>query len=417
MPPACAIHLKFIHSKLIMKIINWTLTVIIAFSFVACTSGTDNTTKHEVVTKTTTETTQVATETTTEVAEATTEVVENTTKAQPLEDAKAQEEKVKTTAKKDVPEKTEKTNIPKPKEVVEKVKEAVKREAEEVKNTAEKVIWETKEAVQTTTTAATETAKTIVEPIKEKVIPPPPPKVETKPTPTPVVEKSAPKVEEKPIPKPKLPLSHEAWDALLRKHVSPAGTVNYSGFKSEKGKLQDYLDLLANNPPKSDWERSKTMAYWINAYNAFTVKLIVDNYPLGSITDLEGGKPWSKRWIKLGDQTYTLDQIEKEILLKKYKDARVHFAVNCAAKSCPALLNQAWTASNLESNFERQTKSFINNPQFNEISPKSAKVSQLFNWYANDFGDVKAFINKYANTQLKSNAKIDFMEYNWKLNE
>ncbi len=401
-----------------MKIINWTLAAIIAFSLMACTSGTDNTTKHEVVTKTTTETTQAVTETTTEITEATTEVVENTTEAQPLADAKAQEEKVKTTTKKETPKKSEETSTTKPKQAAEKVKETVKREAEEAKNTAEKVTWETKEAVQTTTTTATETAKTIVKPIKEKVVtPPPPPKVENKPAPTPVVEKPAPKVEEKPIPKPKLPLSHEAWDALLRQHVSSTGTVSYSGFKSDNGKLQDYLDLLANNPPKSDWGRSKTMAYWINAYNAFTVKLILDNYPLGSITDLEGGKPWSKRWIKLGGQTYTLDQIEKEILLKKYKDARVHFAVNCAAKSCPALLNQAWTASNLESNFERQTKSFINNSQFNEISPKSAKVSQLFNWYANDFGDVKTFINKYANTQLKSNAKIDFMEYNWKLNE
>jgi len=401
-----------------MKIINWTLVVIVAFSLVACTSGTDNTTKHEVVTKTTTETTQTAVNTNTKAIETTTE----TTEKQPLVDAGAKSEEVKPDSRKDKSEKLEKPNIPNPKQAVEKTEKTVKREVEKAKTEAQKTIEEVKETAQTTTIAAAETvAKTTetitktVEPIKEEVTPPPPPKVETKPEP--IVEKPAPKVEEKPIAKPKMPLSHEAWDALLRKHVSSTGSVNYGGFKSDKGTLQDYVNLLADNPPQSDWGRSKTMAYWINAYNAFTVKLIVDNYPLGSITDLEGGKPWSKRWIKLGGQTYTLDQIEKEILLKKYKDARVHFAVNCAAKSCPALLNQAWTASNLESNFERQTKSFINNSQFNEISPKSAKVSQLFNWYASDFGDVKTFINKYSDTKLKSNAKIDFMEYNWKLNE
>jgi len=305
------------------------------------------------------------TETTTEVAEATTETIEaaeNTTKVQALADAKAQNEKVKTTTKEDTPAKPKKTSTSKPKQVAEKIKETTERRAEKATTNTQKVVEQAKEAAQTTIAATTETVRKTIEPIKEKVTPPPPPKVETKPavTPPPVVEKPAPKVEEKTIPKPKLPLSHEAWDALLRKHVSSTGSVNYSGFNGDMGKFQDYLNLLANNPPQSDWARSKTMAYWINAYNAFTVKLIVDNYPLSSIT------AWSKRWIKLGDQTYSLDQIEKEILLKKYKDARVHFAVNCAAKSCPALLNQAWTASNLESNFERQTKKFINNSQFND---------------------------------------------------
>ena len=404
-----------------MKIINWTLAVIIVCSLVACTSGTDNTKKHEIITKTTTETTQTTDKTVTEPVKVNTETVENKTET-PVSDDKKETEAVKTTVKKDTPAKPEKPNLPKPKQAAEKVKETTEREVQKAQTTTQKAVEEVKETVQTTTTATTETVaqttETVTkapEPVKEKIAPPPPPKVETKPDP--IVEKPAPKVEEKPAPKPKPPLSHGAWNTLLRKHVNSTGTVNYSGFKSDKSTLQDYLNLLADNPPQSDWGRSKTMAYWINAYNAFTVKLIVDNYPLGSITDLEGGKPWSKRWIKLGDQTYTLDQIEKEILLKKYKDARVHFAVNCAAKSCPALLNQAWTASNLESNFERQTKNFINNSKFNDISPKSAKVSQLFNWYASDFGDVKTFINKYSDTQLKSNAKIGFMEYDWKLNE
>jgi len=399
------------HSTLVMKTINWALAILIAFNLLACTSGTDNTTKHEVVTKTTKQSTaEVRTITT----EAITKTAENTNNTQVLADAKMQTGEAGIKTKKDAPTKLEKTNAPKPKQVAIKVKESVKAETE-------KVIEKTQEAIKTTTAAVTEAPPKAVEMIKtEATPPPPPPKPETLKTTPPVAEKPTlppPTSETKPTPKPELPLSHEVWNTLLGKHVSSTGTVNYDGFKADKAQMQDYLDLLANNAPQADWEREKTMAYWINAYNAFTVKLIVDNYPLSSITDLEGGKPWSKRWIKLGDQTYSLDQIEKEILLKKYKDARIHFAVNCAAKSCPALLNQAWTAANLESNFERQTKKFINNSQFNEISPKSAKVSQLFDWYAADFGDVRTFINKYSNTQLKSNAEIDFMEYNWKLNE
>jgi len=394
-----------------MKTINWALAILIAFNLLACTSGTDNATKHEVVTKTTKQSTaEVRTITT----EAITKTAENTNNTQVLADAKMQTGEAGTKTKKDAPTKLEKTNAPKPKQVAKKVKESVKAETE-------KVIEKTPEAIKTTTAAVTEAPAKAVEMIKtEATPPPPPPKPETLKTTPPVAEKPTlppPTSETKPTLKPELPLSHEVWNTLLGKHVSSTGTVNYDGFKADKAQMQDYLDLLANNAPQADWEREKTMAYWINAYNAFTVKLIVDNYPLSSITDLEGGKPWSKRWIKLGDQTYSLDQIEKEILLKKYKDARIHFAVNCAAKSCPALLNQAWTAANLESNFERQTKKFINNSQFNEISPKSAKVSQLFDWYAADFGDVRTFINKYSNTQLKSNAEIDFMEYNWKLNE
>jgi len=407
-----------------MKIINWTLAILIAFQFVACTSGNDQTKKQEVISQTT-KTTNHTTETVSVKTDVTAERGGDAAKA----DAVPAETPPKATEVKKMPTpKPKKTTTSKPKQAVEKVKETVKQETEKAKASAEKVIEKTKEVVKITTTAVTEAPAKVVEKIKEVVkTPPSAPEPITKPavpkvveTPkaveAPKVEKPVEKVEAPSAPKP-VALSHDAWDGLLRKYVSASGTVNYGGFKTDKAKLENYLGLLAANPPQAAWERSKAMAYWINAYNAFTVKLIVDNYPVGSITDLEGGKPWSKRWIKLGSQTYSLDQIEKEILLKKYKDARVHFAVNCAAKSCPALLNQAWTASNLESNFERQTKQFINNPQFNEISPKSAKISQLFNWYASDFGDVTAFINKYSSTQLKSNAKIDFMEYNWKLNE
>ena len=87
----------------------------------------------------------------------------------------------------------------------------------------------------------------------------------------------------------------------------------------------------------------KKMAYWINVYNAFTIKMIVDNYPVSSITKLHGGKPWDVKWIELGEKKYSLNEIEHNILRPQFKDARIHFAVNCAAQSCPPILNKAWT--------------------------------------------------------------------------
>ncbi|MEK7254271.1 MAG: DUF547 domain-containing protein, partial [Bacteroidota bacterium] len=150
------------------------------------------------------------------------------------------------------------------------------------------------------------------------------------------------------------PLSHDAWDKLLRQHVNTAGQVDYASFKKDKPKLDAYLRELETHPPQSDWSKAEKMAFWINAYNANTIKLIVENYPLASITKLDGGKTWDVQRIKIGGKTYSLNNIENDILRPQFKDARIHFAVNCAARSCPPLLNQAWTAANLEANFEKQ---------------------------------------------------------------
>ncbi len=213
------------------------------------------------------------------------------------------------------------------------------------------------------------------------------------------------------------PPSHESWDKLLRQYVSETGKVNYSGFKKDKAKLESYLDILQKNPPQNDWSRAEKMAFWINAYNAFTVKLIVDNYPISSIMKLDGGKPWDRKWINIGGKTYSLNNIENDILRPQFKDPRIHFAVNCAAKSCPPLLNRAWTAANLESNFEKQARAFINNPGFNKISEKEVEVSKIFDWYSGDFGNLIDYLNKYSNTKINANAKVKFREYDWALNE
>lgn len=224
-----------------------------------------------------------------------------------------------------------------------------------------------------------------------------------------------PVVEAPPVEAPKPVKVHESFDNLLRKHISSSGKVNYSGFKSDEGKLDTYLASLEAMSP-SGWSRKKTMAFWINAYNAYTIKLILKNHPVTKITDLHGGKPWDAKWIKLNGQTLSLNNIENDILRPTYKDARIHFAVNCAAKSCPPILNRAWTESNLNSNMEKQAKLFINNSKFNNISADKVELSKIFEWYAGDFGDLITYINKYSTTKVNANANVSYREYDWNLN-
>jgi len=214
-----------------------------------------------------------------------------------------------------------------------------------------------------------------------------------------------------------LPPSHEDWDKLLKQYVSATGKVDYAGFKKDKTKLEAYVAVLQKNHPQNDWPRAEKMAFWINAYNAFTVKLIVDNYPISSIMKLDGGKTWDVKRINIGGKNYSLNNIENDILRPQFKDPRIHFAVNCAAKSCPPLLNRAWTAANLESNFEKQAKAFINNPDFNKISAKEVEVSKVFEWYAEDFGNLVEYLNKYSTTKINANAKVKYRDYDWALNE
>lgn len=209
---------------------------------------------------------------------------------------------------------------------------------------------------------------------------------------------------------------HDSFDALLKKYVSSTGKVNYSGLKKEEGKLDSYLNKLENTTLEKNWSRNKKLAFWINAYNAYTIKLILKNYPVKSIMDLHNGKPWDVKWIKLDQRTLSLNNIENDIIRPKFNEPRIHFAVNCAAKSCPPLLNKAWTSSNLNTNFERQTKAFINNSSYNTISSNSVEVSKIFDWYGKDFGDLRTYLNKYSNTKISSGISINFKSYNWDLN-
>ncbi len=214
-------------------------------------------------------------------------------------------------------------------------------------------------------------------------------------------------------------IDHTPWDQLLQKHVSSKGNVNYEGFKSDIDRLNNYLVSISKIKPNTDWSRNETMAYWINAYNAYTIKLMLNNDPLKSIMDINGGKAWDLKFVEIEGEKYSLNNIEHDILRAKYFDSRIHFAVNCASISCPKLSNTAYFAEGLDQKLEKAAKEFINNSAQNTISSNKASVSKLFDWYKDDFtknGTVKEYINKYSTTKLTTD-KISYKEYNWNINK
>ena len=212
-------------------------------------------------------------------------------------------------------------------------------------------------------------------------------------------------------------INHANWTALLQKNVSKSGLVNYKGFQKDSKAVTAYLNELSANVPTKSTSRNATLAYWINAYNAYTVKLIIDNYPTKSIKDIND--PWGKKFISLAGKKYSLEGIENEIL-RKMDEPRIHFAINCASVSCPILLNEAFTEAKLEQQLKAVTKSFINDKSKNTITASKIEVSKIFDWFAADFktkGSVIDFLNQFSTTKINSNAQVNFKEYNWGLNE
>lgn len=208
-------------------------------------------------------------------------------------------------------------------------------------------------------------------------------------------------------------------NAFLRKYVTSDGHVKYASIKSNKGELDEIITEFESTTPESSWSRNEKLAFWINAYNIFTIQLVVDNYPTTSITKITA-KPWEKKFVKIGGTTYSLGGIENDVIRKKYNEPRVHFALNCASESCPNLLNKAYMPNSLTSQLTAQTKAFLNDGSKNKLeSSKSVELSKIFDWYKEDFnadGGVISFINKYRGSDLKS-PKISYLEYSWDLNK
>ena len=219
--------------------------------------------------------------------------------------------------------------------------------------------------------------------------------------------------------------SHQQWDKLLKKHVNTAGMVNYKGFQNDKAELDAYLKTLSDNAPQKNWNENDQKAFWINAYNAYTVSLILQHYPVKSIKDIGGSiykinTAWDIKFINIGGEKYDLNNIEHKMLRRKFEDPRIHFAIVCASMSCARLSRDAYTGDKLEAQLEAAGKDFLNDKAKNNIRADKADLSKYFTWYQGDFtkkGSLVDFINKYSQTKINDNTKINYLDYNWSLNE
>ena len=212
------------------------------------------------------------------------------------------------------------------------------------------------------------------------------------------------------------PATHLVFNNLLTKYVTTDGVVNYKGLKKDWAILRTYIKSLEKHLPSEASNKEEKIAYWMNAYNAMTIDLILRNFPIKSIKDIKD--PWDQRLWKLKDKWYNLNEIEHKIL-RKMGDARIHFGINCASFSCPPLLNKAFTANEVDNQLEALAINFVNDSKRNNISADHIEISKIFTWFGKDFkteGTLIDFLNKYATTKINPKAKKKFKTYNWALN-
>lgn len=239
-----------------------------------------------------------------------------------------------------------------------------------------------------------------------------------------------------------------AWTALLGKHVvrvdgGHASRVDYAGFVADRAALDRYTSALSAIP-RSAFDQmtpQRQMAFLINAYNAFTIHLILTRYPdLASIRDLGTlfNSPWKSRFIALLGDKVSLDGIEHEMLRApgRYDDPRIHFALNCASIGCPALRDEAYVADRLDAQLDDQARRFLSDRKRNRYDTKerALRVSKLFDWYGDDFTkghrgvtSLRAFLARYADVLADApadreairsqGAAVAFADYDWRLND
>jgi len=219
---------------------------------------------------------------------------------------------------------------------------------------------------------------------------------------------------------------HDAWTQLLAKHVRADGLVDYRGFRADSIALSHYLQTLQASHPQPGWSQEEQMAYWINAYNAFTIKLVTDHYPVAGIKDIQRGIPlvnsvWDISFIEIQGQAYSLNDIEHRYLRGNFRDARIHAAINCASISCPKLRQEAFTAPGLDGQLDAAIRDFLQDITRNRISGDQLKLSPIFRWFGGDFrrdaGSLSAYVSRYTGRLHSAKAAIQYLEYDWSLND
>ncbi|TGE08076.1 DUF547 domain-containing protein [Hymenobacter fodinae] len=219
---------------------------------------------------------------------------------------------------------------------------------------------------------------------------------------------------------------HEPWNDLLSRHVTYDGRLDYQGVLEDEDELLQYLMSLRKVEPTAAWSPQDTKAFWLNVYNASAAYLVVQYYPVSSINDIRvkvlGGSksPWDAPVVNVGGQMYSLNQIEREKLSGPSPDPRTHFALMYAAASAAPLLKEAYDGNRLNQQLDVQTRRFLNDSNFNQLTPTHLKLSSLFDAYAKDFGspsEVLAFVSRYVRTPIEPTATIEYISFSWALND
>lgn len=225
---------------------------------------------------------------------------------------------------------------------------------------------------------------------------------------------------------------HGTFDDLLSEHVDQeSGTVDYSGLSENRGQLETYLDRIAG-VDLAELPGDEQLALLINAYNGYTLQLVLDNYPgIDSIQDLS--EPWSRERYTVGGYDLSLDQIEHRLIRPIYRDPRIHFAVNCAAVDCPYLAESAYTGENLDEQLEARAEAILTDEQFVRVEDETLGYSRVMEWYKVDFVDssfdgsadsVPGYIARYADDEVGAfieqhggDPPTAPLEYDWSLND
>jgi hypothetical protein len=232
---------------------------------------------------------------------------------------------------------------------------------------------------------------------------------------------------------------HQQWDQLLKKNVvniesGRSTQVNYLGMKQDQAVLKQYLHTLSEVSTETfnKWSKPEQLAFLINAYNAWTVELILTKYPkLDSIKELGSlfRSPWKKEFILLLDETRSLDNIEQVLIRGNFKEPRIHFAVNCASIGCPALRAEAYQSDVLEMQLTEATNLFLSDSSRNRLKGDELQLSKIFKWYQDDFEQQQTlaqFLVKYAKALnlteeqkqavINGDIDIEYLDYDWSLN-
>ncbi len=229
-------------------------------------------------------------------------------------------------------------------------------------------------------------------------------------------------------------INHQSWNALLKKYVDGGGNIDYRAWKAsaaDVGALNAYLNHLSHGDP-SRASKSAKLAFWINTYNAVTIKGILREYPTSSIRNhtakLFGYNIWHDLLLVVGGQSYSLDQIEHKIL-RKTSEPRIHFAIVCASRSCPRLLNQAYTPEKVDEQLELNSRAFFAQAGNFRYDARASRIylSSIIDWFEEDFGSSQAarlrtiarWLPDAASRKAAAagRASVSYLDYDWRLND